>query len=204
VKITGIELFRRGVFMRRVLFGILSGFAGCLLLATAVLAGGPDPDNYPLRVHVLRFTTQPRDLRESRRVPDGPDYVNGQGQADLFENGQPLGFLFTFSCTDPMRASGSYETFPARWKKKGKTIEILLPQAGKPWNLGACELHAEMRSGLAFYWSDEEVKEEPSAVFKDWMVKHQYDPEKGKDVPLPEATGPAGAESTGTGASAPR
>jgi hypothetical protein len=37
------------------------------------------------------------------------------------------------------------------------------------------------------------LDEEPAAKFKEWMARHQYDPEKGKNLPVedaPAATGP--------------
>jgi hypothetical protein len=38
---------------------------------------------------------------------------------------------------------------------------------------------------------DDTVVEESAAKFKDWMVKHQYDPEKGMDEPSEVASPPA-------------
>jgi hypothetical protein len=184
VKNTILELFQ----MRRVLLCVLSGLVGCFVLSTTALAGGPDPDNYPLRVQVVQYTSHSRHSREDKSFSDATDYVDGQGAANLFENGEPAGFEFSNSCTGDMRASSGYETFPARWKKAGKRLEILVPQKGKPWNLVACELRSEMRPGLAYYLNvdDDSVGEESAAVLKDWMVKHQYDPEKGKDDPVME------------------
>jgi hypothetical protein len=163
-----------------------------MVFSSAVMAGGPDPENYPLRVHIFKFVSQSRHGRESRTMSDSPNYVDGQGLADLFENGEPRGFMFGYSCMDSLRTSGGYATFPARWKKKEKTLEVLLPEAGKPWNNVSCDLRAEMRPGLAFCLRNDEVAEESAAVFKDWMVKHQYDPEKGKDDPLAGDDGPMG------------
>jgi hypothetical protein len=101
----------------------------------------------------------------------------------VFENSEPRGFQFSFSCVDGLQASGGYGTYPARWKKRDKTLEILVPQKGKPWNQETCELQAEMRPGLVFFWRNGAIAEEAAAVLKAWMTKHQYDPEKGKDDP---------------------
>jgi hypothetical protein len=182
-------------FMRRVFICGLCAAAVCLTLSYTVNAGGPDPDNYPLRVHVFRNTAQGRHTRESKTQSDSPDYIDGMGMADLFENGEPRGFEFHFSCMDGLRASGAYGTYPARWKKKDKTLEILKPEPGKPWNLEACDLHTEMRTGLVFFWRNGALAEEAAAVLKTWMVKHQYDPEKDKTDPIileGEGTTPGG------------
>jgi hypothetical protein len=197
--------------MRRVLVYILSGvcvlsgLAGWLVFDTAVLAKAPDPADYPLRVHVLKNTARSRHSRESKSFSDAPDYLDGEGGADLFEEGQPLGFQFRYSCVDPLRASEAYATYPARWKKRDKTLEILIPQPGKPWNLEGCDLQVVARPGLAYFWNpdDDRVVEETAAKFKEWMVKHQYDPEKDLNDPIgldaePGAPGESGSSSSQT------
>jgi hypothetical protein len=177
--------------MRRVFF-CLCAIASCVALSTAVEAGGPDPADFPLRVHIFKFASQPRQSKEAKKMSDDLDYVDGQGVADLFEGGLPTGFQFTYSCIEDVRESGGYGTFPARWKKKGKTLVVLVPEAGKSWNMEACELHVEMRPGVAYYLRGDELSAEGSAVFKEWMDKHQYDPENGKDEPIPPDPGPMG------------
>jgi hypothetical protein len=162
----------------------LGAVAGCLAVSSVALASRPDPVDYPLRVHILRFTSQPRHTREAKSLSDTPDYIDGLGVADLFENGEPSGFQFSYSCMGGLKASGGYANYPARWKEKGKTLEILQPETGKPWNLKTCDLQAEMRPGLAFYWKNGGVAEEPAGVLKAWMAEHQYDPEKDKDQPI--------------------
>lgn len=180
--------------MRRIFVCVLSGLAGCLAFSAVVLAKGPDPADYPLRVHVLKNTSRSRHSRESKTFSETPDYLDGAGGADLFESGQPMGFQFRYSCIEPLKASEGYATYPARWKKREKTLEILVPQAGKPWNMESCDLQVVlMRPGLAYFWNvdDDTVVEELAAKFKDWMVKHQYDPEKGMDEPSEVASPPA-------------
>lgn len=170
--------------MRPVFICGLGAVAICLALSPAVSAGGPDPDNYPLRVHIFRNTEQGRHTRDFKTQSDSPDYIDGMGVADLFDNGEPRGFEFRYSCMNGLKASGGYGTYAARWKKKDKTLEIIKPEPGKPWNLEACELHTEMRTGLVFYWKNGALAEEAAAVLKNWMVKHQFDPEKGKVDPV--------------------
>jgi len=179
--------------MGRVLAFALSTVVGCLAASTPTLAVKPDESKFPLRVHIMRFVAQPNHSRERKSLSDPPPYVEGVGVADLFEDGEPRGFQFAYSCTATMEASGAYSTFPARWKKKEKTLEILLPQAGKPWNSESCSLNTEMMTGLVYYWKNGAVAEEPAAALKDWMAKHQYDPENGKEVP---AMAPGEAETS--------
>jgi hypothetical protein len=189
--------------MRRAVVCVLSGLAGCLVFSAVVLAGAPDPGDYPLRVHVLKDTSRSRHSREGKTYSDAPDYLDGEGAADLFEGGQPLGFQFRYSCVEPLKASEAYATYPARWKKREKTLEILVPQPGKPWNLEGCDLQVATRSGLAYFWNPDEdrVVEESSAKFKEWMVKHQYDPEKDLNEPVGLDTEPTAPEGSGTSSS---
>jgi len=192
-----------GISMLRIFLFILSGLAGSFLLATAAQAKAPDPADYPLRVHILKNSSRSRHARESKSFGEG-DYLDGEGGADLFENGQPVGFEFSYACIDPLRASGAYAAYPARWKKRDKTLEILIPQPGKPWNMDTCELQTHMRPGLAYSWNDQDeaVVEESAAVFRAWMVKHKYDPEKDMDDPLEDPPAPAGAPEAGSSSSA--
>src|SRR5271165_6503236 len=110
-------------FMRHFSLFSFGGLAVCLAVSTAALASKPDPDDYPLRVHILKFVTRPSSSREPKHPSDAPDYVSGMGVADLFENGDPRGFQFSFSCIGGLKASSGYANFPARWKKKDKTLE---------------------------------------------------------------------------------
>ncbi len=166
----------------RVLFS-LSALAVCLSIVPQALAGSPDAAKYPLRVYIFRFAVQPSHSREPKHPFDMPDYVSGMGQADLFENGEPRGFQFNYSCTVEMRASGSYSTFPARWKKHEKTLEILLPRKGTSEDMESCDLQAEMMPGQVFFWKDGVVSVESSALLKSWMVKHKFDPESSDEQP---------------------
>ncbi len=173
--------------MRPKVFFSLCCLAICLGSAIPALAAGPDPGKYPLRVYIFRYANQPSHSRETKHLSDMPAYVSGIGQADLFENGQPLGFQFTYSCMVEMRASAGHETFPARWKKKDRTLEILLPELKKPENLDSCELQPETTPGQVYIWKNGGVAVEPSAQLRAWMVKHQFDPESGAEDPTLKA-----------------
>lgn len=156
----------------------------CLAIQTPALAARHDADGFPLRVHILKFISQPRDTRSGPNRTDSLDSVDGRGVADLFENGDPQGFTFSYSCVDGVKASGGYGSFPARWKKQQKVLEVLIPETGKPQNLETCALRTEMRPGLAFCWKNGAVAEESAAILKQWMVKHKYDPESGRVDPI--------------------
>ena len=168
---------------RAIRFG-LSAVAVFLTLSNAALASGPNPDNYPLRVHVLKYVSRSSPNRGGKNLSGMQDFIDGQGVADLFENGEPRGFEFTSSCTEPPIASSGYGSFPARWKKREKTLEILLPETGKPWNWVSCDLRTEMAEGVVFYWKNGSLAVEAAKALKEWMVKHQYNPEQGKDEPI--------------------
>lgn len=185
--------------MRRSFFYGLSGFAGCVLLSTAALAGGHNPANYPLRVHVFTFNSHSHYYSNTRTL----DVVDGEGRANLYENGEPRGFDFSYRCGERLRGSAGFETYPARWKKADQSLEILLPQFGKPGAFDSCEMKVEMKS-FVYYRHNGGLDEEPATVFKQWMDRHQYDPEHGKNEPVALALAPASAPApTGAGASEP-
>jgi hypothetical protein len=183
--------------MRRVLFLSLSGFAVCALLSTAVLAAR-NLAEYPLRVHIYRFNSYSHYYSPTRSL----DVVDGEGRANLFENGEPRGFDFKYRCGERLRGNPGYETYPAKWKKPGKELEILLPQFGKPDSYDSCDLVVLMKSDIVYRSSNGVLREEPAAEFKEWMVKHQYDPEHGKNEPVAAPSAPAATGAAGT--SAPR
>jgi len=169
--------------MRRSFFYGVSGIAGCLLLSAPAMAGGRNVDDYPFRVHIFQ-NSQHSHYRE-RMI----DYVDGEGRANLYENGEPRGFDYNFRCGVRLMQSAGYETYPARWKKTGKELEILLPVMGKPGAFNGCQLNVDVKEG-AYLRHGGALEEEPSAAFKDWMQRHQYDPEKGLNEPVTAAAKP--------------
>lgn len=171
--------------MFRASLGRLSRFAACALLSTSAFAGGRSAADYPLRVHVFQHNSH------SHYYHQLLDSVDGEGRANLFENGQPRGFDYSYRCGERIRNSPGYETYLARWKKQDQVIEILMPKLGKPGAMESCELRVEMKD-FAYYRHDGNVDTEPQAAFKEWMEKYQYDPEHGKNEPIMAAPEPAG------------
>ena len=178
--------------MRRIFLCGLTVFAFCALLSTAALASH-NPADYPLRVNIFQHSSYshyagPSGIRSLNEV-------DGEGRANLFENGEPRGFDFRFQCGSRMMNSAGEETFRARWKKPGTELEMLLPAGA-----GTCSLKVEMKDGFAFRRNKNgALVEVPAAKFKEWMVKYQYDPEHGKEVPVAPDPVPPGA-----GTSAPK
>ena len=170
--------------MRRISASILSGIAVCFLISTAALAGGHNPADYPLRVHVFQFNSH------SHYYHQALDVVDGEGRANLYESSQPRGFDFSYRCMERLRVSPGFETYPARWKKPNQTLEILLPVFGKPGAMEACEMKVDMKE-MAYTRHNGGLDEEPAAKFKEWMVKHQYDPEHGMENPVAGPPAPA-------------
>ncbi|HEY1254593.1 MAG TPA: hypothetical protein VGF01_07420 [Terracidiphilus sp.] len=163
--------------MRRVVICISIVIAAGWLLSTAVLAAR-NLAEYPLRVHIYRFNSY------SHYAYRSVDYVDGEGRANLFENGEPRGFDFKYRCGERLRGNPGFETYLAKWKKPGKQLEILLPQFGKPDSYDSCDLDVLMKTNTIYRSSNGLLREEPAASFKEWMEKHQYDPEHGKNEPV--------------------
>lgn len=163
-------------FLTRAAFAVLAAAA-----TVAAMAAQNSMSDYPLRVHVYE--------QKWHKHPNG--VVDGEGRANLFEHGQPRALDYSFTCSQLFRASMGWETYPARWRTKDGELEILVPVMGKPGAHSACTLKVVMKP-VAYYKLDGKLNEEPASVFKDWMQKHNYDPEHGKNQP----TGmPAASES---------
>jgi hypothetical protein len=183
----------RRVYMRRFSLCSMSGIVACLLLSVPAFAGGRNAADFPLRVHIFQFNSH------SHYAYRALDAVDGEGRANLYENGEPRGFDFAYHCGDRLMGSAGFETYLARWKKPGKELEVLLPVFGKPGATESCELKVNMKE-TAYYRHNGLLGEEPAAVFKQWMEKYEYDPEHGKNEPMkPAATpsAPAGTSPTG-------
>lgn len=176
--------------MRRVVFSFLALASGCLSISIAVQAAGHNVADYPLRVHIFQFNGH------SLYYQHMLDRVDGEGRADLFENSQPRGFDFSYSCNERLMASAGFETYPARWKKHGQTLEILQPVMGKPGTFESCELKVNLKEDTAYYRHNGGLDEEPASAFKAWMEKHKYDPEHGLNTPQTLAEAPAAAPGT--------
>lgn len=164
----------------------------CLSLALASVplhAESKNSADYPLRVHI--FSPSETNFYHSRAVEES----KGEGRANLFANDEVHGLDFTFDCSQKLKASFGYETYPAKWKKPNQELVVLLPVFGKTNSYFTCSLKADMKD-YAYYSHDGKLGSEPPAEFKAWMVKHDYDPEHGKNIPVKAEPKPASGQPT--------
>lgn len=163
-----------------------------LLLASAsAVAESHNPADYPLRVHIFRRSET---TFYHHRVEEE---AKGEGKANLFENGDPKGIDFQFECDNKLQTSSGAETFPARWKKPGEELVILQPKFGSG-GYDTCKLKVIVKE-YAYYAHNGSLGTEPIAAFKQWMIRHNYDPEHGKQGNFGASSTP---EQPGTPASA--
>ena len=170
--------------MRRVWLSVLSVVAAFLVLSTAVSAAKFNAADFPLRVHIV----DRNGTRHYRGYGGGITSLNsvdGIGQGNLFENGQALGFDFTYECDQPITHQSTYETFRARWKNRGRTLEIIQPViGGKPSDVNSCELKVTMKQDTVYFFRNGGLTEWPADKYKQWMIDHQYDPEHDRNEPV--------------------
>lgn len=163
---------------------LAAGLAVCCVVSIAVQAAGRNMADFPLRVHIFEFNGH------SHYSEHTLERVDGEGRADLFENSQPRGFDFSYLCNIRLMASPGFETYPARWKKRGQTLEILQPVMGKPGAFESCEMKVSLKEDAAYFRRNGRLEEEPASAFKTWMEKHKYDPEHGLNTPQAAAETP--------------
>ncbi len=156
--------------MRRTLAVLLFSFVACTALAES-----HNPADYPLRVHIFRRSETT--FYHNHQTEE----AKGEGRANLFEGGEPKGIDFQFECDTRLQTSSGYETFPAKWKKPGQELVILQPQFGKT-GYDSCHLKVMVKD-FAYISKSGNLSSEPIAAFKQWMTRHDYDPEHGKDTP---------------------
>jgi hypothetical protein len=150
---------------------------GLLLAPTALRADSKNPADYPLRFHIIgRNETTFYHARYA-------DEAKGEGRGDLFENGEAHGVDFTFDCDQKVKDSFGYETYPAKWKKPGQEITVLMPVFGKTGSYFTCTFKTDVKN-FAYTKHDGKIGQESVDQYKAWMVKVGYDPEHGKDTPI--------------------
>ncbi len=152
------------------------GLIVVLTAAVAVCGDSKNPADYPLRLHI--FTRGQATFYHNRVA----DESKGEGRANLFENGEPRGVDFSFDCAEKVQPSFGFETYPAKWKKPGQELVVLFPVFGKSNAYFTCTLKTRMKD-YAYFMRNGRLDSEPSAQYKAWMLKHDYDPEHGKNTP---------------------
>jgi hypothetical protein len=149
-----------------------------LIAAPLAHAAGKKIDEYPLRVHVFSHNGHSHYWHRMLQ------FSEGEGRANLFENSQPAAFDFNFHCPVRMMNNLGFETYPARWKKPGRELTLLMPEMGKSESWVSCDLDVAIKTGTAYFKREGNLTEEPTDVFVKWMQKHEYDPEHGKNEPV--------------------
>jgi hypothetical protein len=152
-----------------------------VFVAIPVCGESKNPADYPLRVQIL--TTSEVTFYHNRY----PDESKGDGRANLFENGEPRGVDFSFDCTQKIKPSFGFETYPAKWKKKDGELIVLFPVFGRSNAFFTCTLKTRLKD-YAYVSRNGRLDSEPPATIKAWMASHDYDPEHGKDTPTSGGT----------------
>jgi hypothetical protein len=147
-----------------------------VLGAISLSAESKNPSDYPLRIHI--FSRSETTFYHNRF----PDEARGEGRANLFENSEPRALDFSYDCSQKLKPSFGFETYPAKWKKPNEELVVLFPVFGKSNAYFTCNLKTRMKD-YAYFMRNGQLSSEPSAQYKAWMLKHDYDPEHGKDTP---------------------
>ena len=149
---------------------------GMLLTAATLNGESKNIADYTLRIHIYS--------RDETTFYHGriEEEAKGEGRGNLFENGDVHGVDFNFACDEKLKSSFGYETYPARWKKPGQVLTVLLPVFGKSNTYFTCNLNTAVKDTVYFRRNGKLTAESP-AQYKSWMLKHDYDPEHGKNVP---------------------
>lgn len=161
----------------------LCAAAALIFSAAAIHADSKNVADYPLRLHIFNKSQTTFYHREYI------DETKGEGRANLFENGEARGVDFSYACSEKVKASFGYETYPAKWKKPGRELTVLFPVFGKAGNYFTCTLKTDLKD-FAYTQKSGSMGSTSVENFKHWMAAHDYDPEHGKDMPT-KAT-PAG------------
>jgi hypothetical protein len=148
-----------------------------MLAAVSLCAESKNPADYPLRLHI--FTNDGITFYHNRY----PEESRGDGRANLFENGEPQGLDFSFDCSQKIKPSFGFETYPTKWKKQNEQLIVLFPVIGKSNQYFTCTLNTQLKD-YAYVTVNGRLSSESPAQYKAWMASHNYDPEHGKNNPV--------------------
>jgi TPR repeat protein len=143
--------------------GRFSSWSFPLLIILAVAAIQPtgakprDLSTYPLRVHIFQSDWDPR----TGNLMGG----RGSGVANLIEGQDIHGFDFSYECPINYLKSVGNQAYAAKWKKPGKTIELVGNTVGNENKSDTCEfkvtLHDyvyDVQNGTLAMFSQEQYK----------------------------------------------
>ena len=150
-------------------FFLLSG-------ATMTNADSKNIADYTLRIRV--FSKDSTTFYHNRVEEES----KGEGRGDIFEGPDVHGVDFNFACDEKFKASFEYETYPARWKKPGQVLTVLLPIFGKSNTYFTCNFSTDVKD-FVYVRHNGKLSSEPEARYQAWMAKHDYDPVHGKQSP---------------------
>ena len=147
------------------------------VLAPAVHAESKNPADYPLRIQLV--SRNQTSFMYNRQVEE----ARGEGRLNLFENGEAHGVDFTFECDEKLKFLPGMETYPAKWKKPGQELTVLMPVFGKTGQYFTCTFKTDVKPDIVYIMQNGRLNEMPVAQYKVWMTRHDYDPEHGKNTP---------------------
>ena len=111
-----------------------------LIAAAAPARSAPrDPEKYPLRVHIFNRTVHRRTYRGRFLIYDG------DGRANLIQANQISGLEFTYECDYKFLDSDADEYYPAKWKRDGLSLEILMGVIGSDTKTHTCDLKVALK-----------------------------------------------------------
>jgi hypothetical protein len=152
---------------------LLASFALSLCAAPS-LAESHNPADYPLRVHIYKVTNHRHRYRTIQ-------WIEGEGNANLYEGGVPAAVDFAYTCGERFMHSDDFETLPAKWKKPGYSLIILTHEIGSD-SPRTCEFKVDVKD-FAYARVNGHITTEPAADLQHWMIEHHYDPEHSTVTP---------------------
>lgn len=175
--------------MNRIARSLLQSSAVALLLLSpsALNADSKNIADYTLRIHI--YSKNSTTFYHNRIEEES----KGEGRGNIFEGDDVHGIDFNFACDEKFKASFGYETYPARWKKPGQVLTVLLPIFGKSNAYFTCNFNTDVKD-FVYKRNDGKMSSEPVARYKLWMAKHDYDPVHGKTSPTQVTPADADAE----------
>ncbi len=141
-------------------------------------AAGRNPEDYPLRVHIYD--------KHERRIKFARTYsYTGHGRGNVIDGDEIHAMEYDYDCGDSFLVSESGEDYPAKWKKPGLSLELLMGVIGSDTRTHACELKVALKDYVFLYTNGKltqisqqeyQARQSARAEHEQAMAPHDVDP----------------------------
>lgn len=144
----------------------VSLFIAGLLLLPALVFAGKNPQDYPLKVHILQQNWSSHNVRYNE--------YRATGRGNLWDGDTVHAFDFSYDCTFGLTRTARNLPYPGKWKKNDLRLDVLASEIGKNEKYHECELKTLVHPGV-YIMGGGGISEMSQEDYKAWKKKREND-----------------------------